>query len=171
MLWKSKSTHGPLQNYAKPISQPIWLGAAIEDPSGVFQIQVQLWGTLEKISTYISYHKYTHVHNRLFFMFLVSLALQAGISPVNLVKNMEKIPSQHVAPSNGNEGYSLRTRPRIATGGTYPGGGDGRIHNAIAFEDCTHSRSHEAKALIAIHIGIPIRRGRLVPIGLSRRCM
>ena len=68
MLWKSKSTHGPLQKYATPISQPICLGVGIEDPSGVVEIQVHSWGTLEKISTYISSHKYMHMHNRLFFM-------------------------------------------------------------------------------------------------------
>ena len=74
----------------------------------------------------------------LFFMFFVALSLQAGISPMTFIKNMNKTPSQHVAPCNGNGGYPLPTRARIATGDKYPGGGDGKIRNAIAFEDHTH---------------------------------
>ena len=73
MLWKSKFTHGPLQKYATPISQPVWLGVGIEDPSGVVEIHVHSWGTLEKISTYILSHKYMHVHTRLFVMLFVAL--------------------------------------------------------------------------------------------------
>ena len=125
----------------------------------------------ENINIYTSSHKYMHVHTRLFFMLFVFLSLQAGISPVTLVKNMNKIPREHVAPCNGNEGYSLPTRARIATGGTYPGGGDGKIRNALASEDPTHSRSDGAKAPIAIHIRIPVRRGRLLPLGLGPRRM
>ena len=101
MLWQPKSTHGPLQKYATPISQPVWLGVGIEDPSGVVEIQVHSWGTLEKIETYTSSHKDMHVHTRLFFMLFVSLSLQAGIFSVTFVKNINKIPSQHGAPCNG----------------------------------------------------------------------
>ena len=54
MLWYSKSTHRPLPKYATPISQPVWLGVGIENPSGVVETQVHSWGTQEKISTYIS---------------------------------------------------------------------------------------------------------------------
>ena len=46
------------------------------------------------------------------------------------------------------------TRARIATGDKCPGGRDGKIRNAIAFENPTHSRSDWAKAPIAIHIRI-----------------
>ena len=56
MLWKPKSTH---------ISQPVWLGVGIEDPSGVVEIQAHSRGTVEKISTYISSHKHMHVHTLL----------------------------------------------------------------------------------------------------------
>ena len=49
VLWKPKSTHGTPQKHATPISQPVWLGVGIEDPSGVVEIQVHSWGTLEKI--------------------------------------------------------------------------------------------------------------------------
>ena len=90
----------------------------------------------------------------LFFMLFVALALQAGMSPVTFAKDMKKIPSQHVAPCNGNGGYPLPTRARIATGDKYPGGGDCKIRDAIAFEDPTRSRSDGAKAPIAIHIRI-----------------
>ena len=76
----------------------------------------------ETVNIYTSSHKYMHVHTRLFFMWFVFLSLQAEISAVRLVKNMNKMPSQNLAPCNGNEGYSLPTRARIATGGTYPGG-------------------------------------------------
>ena len=168
MLWKSKFTHGPPQKYDTPISQPVWLGVGIEDPSGVVEIQVHSWGTLEKISKYRFSPKYMHMHTRLFFMLFVSLSLQAGVS---FVKNMKKKPSQHVAPWNGNEGYSLPTRARIATRGTYPGGRDCGIRNAIAFEDPTHSRSDGAKAPIPIHIRILVRKGRPLPLGLSPRRM
>ena len=90
---------------------------------------------------------------------------------MTFIKNMNKTPSQHVAPCNGNEGYTLPTRARIATGDTYQGGGDGKIRNAIAFEDPTHSRSDGAKAPIAIHIRILVLRGRPLPLGLSPRRM
>ena len=168
MLWKPKSTHGPLEKYATPISQAVWLGVGIEGPLGVVETQVHSWGTLDKISTNLSSHKYMHVHTRLFFMLFVLLSLQEEISPVTLIKNMNKIPSQHVAPCNGNEGYSLPTRACIATVDKYPSGLD---RNAIAFEDPTHPRSDGAKAPIAIHIRIRVRRGRLLPLGLSPRCM
>ena len=88
----------------------------------------------------------------LFFMLFVALSSQAGISPVTFAKDMNKISSQHVTPCNGNEGYPLPTWAVVATGDTYPGGGDCKIPNAIAFEDPTHSRSDGAKAPIAIHI-------------------
>ena len=86
---------------------------------------------------------------------------------MKLAKDMNKVPSQHVAPCNGNGGYPLPTRARIATGDKYPGGGDCKIRNAIAFEDPTHSRSDGAKAAIAMHIRILVRRGRPLPLGLS----
>ena len=81
--------------------------------------------------------------------------------------NMKSAPSQHVAPCNGNTGYSLPTPARIATRDKYPGGGDSKIRNAIAFEDPTHLRSDGAKAPIAIHIGILVRIGQLLPLDLS----
>ena len=90
---------------------------------------------------------------------------------MTLIKTMNKTPSQLVAPCNGNEGYSLQTRPRLATGNTYPGGGHSKICNTIAFEDPTHSRTDVAKAPIAINIRILVRRGRLLPLGLSPRRM
>ena len=90
---------------------------------------------------------------------------------MTFIKNMNKTPSQHVAPCNGNEGYSLRTRACIATGDTYPGGEDCKISNAIAFEDPTHSRSDGAKAPIAIHIRILVRRGQPLHLGISTRRM
>ena len=160
-----------IKKNATPISQPVWLGVGIEDPSGVVEIQVHSWGTLEKTLIYIFSHKHMHVHTRLFVAFLrycSSLTLQMEYSPVTPVKNMKKIPSQHVAPCNGNAGYPLPTRARTATGDKYPGGA---IRNAIAFEDPTHSRSDGAKAPIAIHIRIPVRRGRPLPLGLSPRRM
>ena len=107
----------------------------------------------------------------LFFILFVALSLQAGIPPAIFAKDMNKIPSQHVAPCNGNGGYPLPTRARIATEDTYPGGGDCKIRNAIAFEDPTHSRSDGAKAPIAIHIRILVLRGRPPPLGLSPRRM
>ena len=87
------------------------------------------------------------------------------------IKNMNKTPSQHVAPCNGNGGYPLPIRARIGTGDKYPGGGDSKIRNAIAFEDPTHSRSDRAQAPIAIHIRILVRRGQPLPLGLSPRRM
>ena len=90
---------------------------------------------------------------------------------MTLAKDMNKIPSQHVAPRNGNGGYPLPTRARIATGDKYPGDGGCEIRNAIAFEDPTHSRSDGAKAPIAIHIKILVRRGRPLPLGLSHHRM
>ena len=107
-----------------------------------------------------------HVHTRLFFLLFVSFLLQAGIFPVTLVMNMNNIPNEHVAPCNGNEGYSLPTRARVTTGDTYPLVGD-----AIAFEDPTHSRSDRAKARIAIHIKNLVRRGGPHPLGLRPRRM
>ena len=171
MLWKPKSTHRPLQKHATPISQPVWLDVGVEDPPAVVEIQVHSPGTLEKISTYILSHKYMHVHTRLFFTLFVALSLQAELSPVKCTKDMNKTPSQHAAPCNGNGGYPLPTRAHIVTGDKYPGGVDGKIRNAIAFEDPSHSRSDGAKAPIAIHIRIPVPRGRPLPLGLSPRRM
>ena len=74
MLWKAKSTH---KTYATPISQSVWLGVGIEDPSGVVEIQVHSWGTLEKISTNRFSHKYMHVHTRP-FLHVVCGPLVAG---------------------------------------------------------------------------------------------
>ena len=42
-----------IKRNATPISQPVWLGVGIEDPSGVVEIQVHSWGTLEKTLIYI----------------------------------------------------------------------------------------------------------------------
>ena len=64
---------------ATPISQPVWLGVGIEDPSGVVEIQVHSWGTLEKTLTYIFSYKHMHVHTRPFRSFrhvVCSLSLQ-----------------------------------------------------------------------------------------------
>ena len=90
---------------------------------------------------------------------------------MTFIKIMNKTPSQHVAVCNGNEGYSLPNRARIATGDTDPGGGDCEIRNGIVFEDPTHSRSEGAKASIAIHIRILVRRGQPLPLGVSPRHM
>ena len=110
---------------ATPISQPVWLGVGIEDPSGVVEIQAHSRITLEKISPYISSHKHMHVHTRPFLHVVCSLSLQAGISPVKFIKDLKKTPSQHAARCNGNGGYPLPTRARIATGDKYAGGRDG----------------------------------------------
>ena len=66
------------------------LGIGIQNPLGVVETQVYSWGTLEKISTYISSHKYMHVHTRLCFIFFVFLLLQAEISPMRFNMNMNK---------------------------------------------------------------------------------
>ena len=73
---------------------------------------------------------------------------------MTFTKNMNNAPSQHVAPCNGNTGYSLPTRARIANGDKYQGGADDKIRNTIAFEDPTHSRGDGAQAPIAVHIRI-----------------
>ena len=125
MLWKPKSTHGPPQKHATPICQPVWLAVGMEDPLGDVEFQAHLWGTLEKISTYISCQKHMHVHTRSFGHVVCSLSLQAGISPVQFIKYVKSTPSKHVAPCNGNGGYPLPTWARIATRDKYPGGGDG----------------------------------------------
>ena len=90
---------------------------------------------------------------------------------MTFIKSMDKTPSQHVAPCNGSGRYLSPTPARIATGEKYPGGGDGKICNAIAFEDPTDSRSDGAKAPIVIHIRILVRRGQVLPLGLSPRRM
>ena len=171
VLRKLKSTHRPPQKHATPISQPVWLGHRIEVPSGVVEIQAHSWGTLGKVSTYISSHKHMHVHTRPFRHVVCSLSLQAGISPLKFTKDMKKTPSQHAVTCNGNGGYPFPTRAHIATRDKYPGGGDGKIRNAIAFEYPTHSQSDGAKAPIAIHIRILVRRGRTLPLGLRPRRM
>ena len=86
---------------------------------------------------------------------------------MTFARDMRKIPRQKVTPCNGNEGYPLPLWARIATEDKYPGGGDCKIRNAIAFEDPTHSRSDKAKAPIAIHIRIPVHRGRPAPSRLK----
>ena len=126
------------------------------------------------MSIYISSHKYMYTRTCTFVLFLilfVFLTLQAEISPMKLDKDMDKTPSQHVAPCNGYTGYSFPTWACIATGDAYPGGGDGQIRNTIAFEDPTHARSDGAKAPIAVHIRILIRRGGPLPLDLSPRRM
>ena len=115
MLWKLKSTHGPAQKHATPVSHSVWLGVGIEDPWGVVEIQVHSCGTLEKIPTYISSHKHMHVHTRPFCHVVCSLSLRAGMSPVKFIKDLKKTPSQHAAPCNGIGGYPLPTQTRIAT--------------------------------------------------------
>ena len=88
--------------------------------------QVHSWGSLEKISTYIS--PVTNICTCTivrFVILFVFLWVQAEKSHVKVSKNMNKIPSKHVAPCNNSTGYSLPTRARIATGDEYPGGGDG----------------------------------------------
>ena len=171
MLWKPKSTHGPLQKHATPISQHVWLKVGIEDPPGVVEIQAHSWGTVEKYQHIYSLINICTCTPSLFVMMFVTLLLQAEISPVKFTKDMNKTPSQHAAPCNGNGGYPLPTQARIATGDKYPGGGDGKIRNAIAFEQPTHSRSDGAKAPIAFHIRILVRRGRPLPLALSPRLM
>ena len=172
LLWKAKCTHGASTKKCHAHILTRLVGLWDRGPLGCCGNPSPLvHNSRENMNIYTSTHKYMQVHTRLFFMWFVFLLLQAELSPVTLVKNMKKMPSQHVAPCNGNEGYSLPTRARIATGGTYPGGGDGRLCNAIAFEDPIHSRSEGAKAPIAIHIKIPVRRGRLLPLGLSPRRM
>ena len=101
MLWKLKSTHGPPQKHATPISKPVWLGVGIEDPWGVVEIKAHSWGTLEKISPYISSHKHMHVHTRPFRHVVCSLSLRAGKFPCDFIKDLKKTPSQHAAPCNG----------------------------------------------------------------------
>ena len=163
------STHGPLLKYATPMSQPVWLGVGIEDPSGVVETKVHSWGTLEEILTYIFSHKHMHVHTRLFFILFVPFSLQAETSPMTFTKNMINIRSQHVASCNGNEGHSLPTRARIATGKKYPGGGDGKIRNAIAFEDPTNSRSDGAKAHITFDFtGHKVAKTRILSKWLTK---
>ena len=140
------------KTYSTPISQPVWLGVGTEDPSGVVDIQAHSRGTLEKISPYIFSHKHMHVQTRPFHHIVCSLSLQAGISTLNLIKDVKKTPSQHAAPCNRIGGYPLQTRAHIAT----------EINTQaaeIAFEDPTHSQSDGAKAPIAIHIRILVHRG------------
>ena len=124
--------------------------------------------------------KYQHIYSLInicmctlafFFMLFVAPSLRAGVSPVIFAKDMKKIPSEHAAPCNGNGGYTLPNWARIGTWDKYPGGGDGKIRNAIAFEDATHSRNDGAKAPIAIHSRILVRRGQPLPLGLSPRRM
>ena len=132
------------------------------------ETQVYLLRTLERISTYISpLIKICRCTGVFCFILFVPFSLQAEIYTVTSIKNLNEILSQHVARCNGNEGSSLPTRAHIATRDKYPGGGAGRIRNAIAFEDPSHSRSHGVKAPIAIHISIFVGRGRLLPLGLS----
>ena len=173
MLWKPKSTHGPPKKHATPISQPVWLGVGIENPSGVVEIQAHSRGTLEKISTYVSSHKYMHVHTRRFHHVVCPLSLQAGIPPVKFIKHMKRIPSPHAAPCNGNGGYSLPTRARIATGDKYPGGGDGpnpQRHPFPLKTPPTHGVTEQRHPLQFI-LEYLYCRGRPLPLGLSPRRM
>ena len=68
-----------IKKNATPISQPVWLGVGIEDPSGVVELQVYSSGTLEETLIYIFSHKHMHVHTRPFHHIVRSLSLQAGI--------------------------------------------------------------------------------------------
>ena len=86
-----------IKKNATPISQPVWLGVGIEDPSGVVEIQVHSWGTLEKTLIYIFSHKHMHVHTRLIVPFVCSFALQAGIAPMKFNNNKRK----HTQPACG----------------------------------------------------------------------
>ena len=81
MLWKPKSTHGPLQKHATPISQPVWLGVGMEDPFGVVEIQLHLWKTLEKISNTYSLINICMCTLVLFFILFVAFSLQQEYPP------------------------------------------------------------------------------------------
>ena len=161
---------------ATPISQPVWLDVGIEDPSGVVEIQVHSWETVEKTSTYIFPHEYMHVHTRPFRSFLhvvCSFLLRAGISPSRFTKDMKSAPSQHAAPCNGNGGYPLPTRARIATWDKYPGGGDRpnqQSHPLPLKTPPTHGVTGQRHPLqfILEHLYC---RGRPLPLGSSPRRM
>ena len=162
-----------IKKNATPISQPVWLGVGIEDPSGVVEIQVHSWGTLEKTLIYIFSHKHMHVHTRPFHHIVCSLSLQAGIPPAKFIKDMKSTPSQHAAPCNGNGGYPLPTRARIATGDKYPGGGDGpnpQRHSLPLKTPPTHRVTGQRHPLQFI-LEYLYCRGRPLPLGLSPRRM
>ena len=89
MLWKFP--HGPLPEYTTPISQPVWLSVGIEDHPGVVKTGVHLWGTLEKISTYISpLINICTCTFASFFILFVFIPLQAEICPIRFNMNMNK---------------------------------------------------------------------------------
>ena len=165
-----------MRKNAKPISQPVWLGVGIEDPSGVVEIQVHSWGTIEKALTYIFSHKHMHVHTRPFSSFrhvVCSLSLQAGTSPMKFIKNMKSTPSQHAAPCNGNGGYPLPTRARKATRDKYPGGRDGpnpQRHPLPLKTPPTHGVTGQSHPL-QFTLEYLYCRGRPLPLGLSPRRM
>ena len=82
------------------------------EPLGCCGNPSPLVGTLDEISTYISSDNYMQTHTRtlaLFCIFFVFLTLQAEISPSKFNKDLNKSPSQHVAPCNGNTGYSAHS--------------------------------------------------------------
>ena len=164
---------GASTKHAMPISRPVWLGVGIEYPSGVVEIQAHSRGILGKISTYISSHKYMHVHTRPFHHVVCSLSLQAGIFPVKFIKDMKSTPSQHAAPCNGNGGYPLPTRARIATGDKYPGSGDGpnpQRHPLPLRTPPAHGVTGQGHPLQFI-LEYLYCRGRTPPLGLSPRRM
>ena len=71
-----------LMNFAEEFlpAQPVWLGVGIEDPSGVVEIQVHSWGTLEKTLIYIFSHKHMHMHTRPFHHIVCSLSWDMGVA-------------------------------------------------------------------------------------------
>ena len=165
-----------IRKNATPISQPVWLGVGIEDPSGVVEIQVHSRGTLENTLTYIFSHKHMHVHIRPFRSFrrVVCFLFVAGRkSPVKFIRDMKSTPSQHAAPCNGNGGYPLPTPARIATGDKYPGNGDGpnpQRHPLPLKTPPTHRVAGQRHPL-QFMLEYLYCRGRPLPLGSSRRRM
>ena len=75
MLWKSKSTHGPLLNYATRISQPVWLGVGIEDLRCCGNPSPLVDNSKENINIYISsINKHARAHSSLSSFFCPLLA-------------------------------------------------------------------------------------------------
>ena len=94
-------------------------------------------------------------------------------SPAKFIKDMKSTPSQHAAPCNGNGGYPLPTRARIATGDKYPGSGDGpnpQRHSLPLKTPPTHSVTGQRHPLQFI-LEYLYCRGRPLPLGLSPRRM
>ena len=137
-----------------------WVGCWEREPLGCCGSPSPVVGnSIENINTYLLSEIYARICTlALLFILLVPFSLLAEKSHMKFTKDMNKAPSQQVARHNGNTGYSLPNWASIATGDKYPGGRDGKIRNAIAFQDPTDSRSDGAKAPIAMHIRILVRR-------------